>query len=78
MEKSEFDLSLYRQTLAKKAALVYELMSEFEADNSVNADLKSKTIEVLSAYSRSINFKLNKTYEKKERDTLHDGPEVIY
>ena len=75
LSEKEFDLGIYRQSLMKKAALIYDCMAELEKDETINSDLKSKTIEVLSAYSRSVNYKLEKTFKK---DTLSSGPEVIY
>ena len=75
MSEKEFDLRIYRQFLMKKAGLIYDCMSELEKDETINSDLKIKIIEVLSAYSRSVNYKLEKTFKK---DTLSSGPEVIY
>lgn len=75
MSEKEFDLGIYRQSLMKKAALIYDCMAELEKDKSINQDLKLKIIEVLSAYSRSVNYKLEKTFKK---DILSQSPDVIY
>lgn len=75
MNEKEFDLGVYRQSLMKKASLIYDCMAELEKDNTMNDDLKRKTIEVLSAYSRSVNYKLEKTFKT---DKLASSPEVIY
>ena len=78
MEKNqsqEFDIGIYRQSLMKKASIIYDCMAEIEKDDSINKDLKQKIIEVLSSYSRSVNYKLEKTFKK---DTFSQSPEVLY
>ena len=72
---NEFDVALYRQSLMKKASIIYNCMAELEKDTSINHELKAKTIAVLSDYSRSVNYKLGKTYKV---DSLSKSPEVIY
>ena len=44
MNEKEFDLGVYRQSLMKKASLIYDCMAELEKDNSQNAN-KQKELQ---------------------------------